>query len=74
MKLYRCANTLEHHVQGSRVGDKGSGHPPPPHTHTEKSHNLGFLSNIGPDPLKNNKASKPAFNVVKVGPPLTELS
>ena len=27
--------------------------------------NIGFLSNYtGPDPLKNHKATKPAFNVV----------
>ena len=25
--------------------------------------NIGFLSNTGPDSLKNQKASKPAFNV-----------
>ena len=25
--------------------------------------NIGFLSNTGPDPLKNHKATKPAFNV-----------
>ena len=24
--------------------------------------NIGFLSNTGPDPLKNHKANKPAFN------------
>ena len=29
-----------------------------------KIHNdIGFLSNAGPDPLKNHKATKPAFNV-----------
>ena len=34
---------------------------------TLKNHkNIGFLSNTGPDPLKNHKATKPAFNV---GPP-----
>ena len=39
------------------------GDPDPP----LKNHkNLGFLSNTGPDPLKNYKATKPAFNV---GPP-----
>ena len=28
-----------------------------------KNHkNIGFLSNTGPDPLENHKASKPAFN------------
>ena len=33
-----------------------------------KNHkNIGFLSNTGPDPLKNHKATKPAFNA---GPPL----
>ena len=33
-------------------------------TPTEKSQkNIGFLSNTGPDPLKNHKATKPAFNV-----------
>ena len=29
---------------------RGSGPPPPP---PEKSQNIGFLSNTGPDPLKN---------------------
>ena len=29
-----------------------------------KNHkNIGFLSNTGPDPLKNCKAAKPAYNV-----------
>ena len=42
---------------GSRGGDRGSGFP-------EKSQNIGYLSNTGPDPLKNHKATKPAFNVV----------
>ena len=33
--------------------------PPPP----LKNHkNIGFLSNTGPDLLKNHKATKPAFN------------
>ena len=30
--------------------------------------NIGFLSNSGPDPLKNHEATKPAFNV---GPSLS---
>ena len=38
-------------------GYGGSGHP------SEKSQNIGFLSNAGPDPMKNHKATKPAFNV-----------
>ena len=33
--------------------------PPPP----ENQKNIGFFSNTGPDPLKNHKATKPAFNV-----------
>ena len=41
---------------GSRVGDMGSGHP------LKNQKNKGFLSNIGPDPLKHHKATKPAFN------------
>ena len=39
---------------GSRGGDRGSGPPPP-----GKSQNIGFLSNTGPDPLKNHKATNP---------------
>ena len=33
--------------------------PPPP----EKSQKVGVLSNTGSDPLKNLKATKPAFSV-----------
>ena len=28
-----------------------------------ESQNIGFLSNSGPDPQKNYKATEPAFNV-----------
>ena len=44
---------------GARGGDRGSG---PPENHK----NIGFLSNTGPNHLKNHKATKllkPAFNV-----------
>ena len=44
---------------GGSKGDRGPGPPPPP----EKSQNIGFLCNTGPDPFKNYKAKKPAFNV-----------
>ena len=37
----------------------GVGGPDPP----GKLQNIGFPSNTGPDPLKNYKATKPAFNV-----------
>ena len=40
-------------------GGGGAGGPHP----QEKSQNIGFLSNTGLDPLKNLKATKPAFNV-----------
>ena len=45
-------------MRGSRGGTEGPDHPP-----LEKSQNIGFLSNTGPDPLNNHKATKPAFNV-----------
>ena len=53
---------------GSREGGGGRGQgvrtiPPPVKNHG----NIGFLSNTGPEPLENHKATKPAFNV---GPPL----
>ena len=38
----------------------GAGDPDPP---PEKSHFFLFRCNTGSDPLKNNKATKPAFNV-----------
>ena len=42
------------------VGGGGTGGPAPPF----KNHkNIGSLSNTGPDPLTNQKAIKPAFNV-----------
>ena len=41
--------------------ERGTGGPDPPENHN----NLGFLSNTGPDLLKNHKATKSAF---KVGP------
>ena len=42
-----------HNMPGSRRGGGGQGN----------HKNIGFLSNTGPDPLKNHKATKPAFNV-----------
>ena len=38
-------------------GDRRSGPP------MENHKNVGFLSNRGPDPLENNKATKPTFSV-----------
>ena len=31
-------------------------------THLKNHNAIGFLSNVGLDPLKNKKATKPAFN------------
>ena len=45
---------------GFRGGTVGP--DPPPHLKNRK--NKGFLRNTGPDPLKNYKATKPAFNGV----------
>ena len=42
----------------SRGGDD-RGYGPPP----LKEHKKGFLSNTGPDPLKNRKATRPEFNI-----------
>ena len=41
---------------GIQSGNRGSG---PPENHK----NIGFLINAGPDPLKNYRATKPAFNI-----------
>ena len=43
---------------GSR-GGTGDHDPLPP----ERSQKIGFLSNIGPNLLKNRKATRPEFNV-----------
>ena len=46
----------------------------------KKNHkNIGLLSNTGPDPMKNHKATKPALNVIAIkwrfagGPMMTRL-
>ena len=45
-------------MRGSRRG-RSRGSAPPPENHK----NIWFLSNTGLDPLKNHKATKPAYNV-----------
>ena len=44
---------------GGGGGWGGTGGLDPP---LENHKNIGFLSNTGLDPLKNHKATKPAFN------------
>ena len=46
---------------GSRGGGGGGGQGV--RTNPERSQKIGFLSNTGPDPLKNRKATRPEFNV-----------
>ena len=43
-------------------GSRGGGGAGAPDTR-EKSQNVGFFSNTGPESLKNHKATKPEFNV-----------
>ena len=45
-------------MRGARGGQSG-----PPPTSPEKSQNIGFLRNTGPDTLKNHKDTKQAFHV-----------
>ena len=47
---------MHNHAQIQR----GTGGPDP---QLRKSQNIGFLSNTGPDPIKNHEATKQAFNV-----------
>ena len=48
------------HVRIQRGGGRDRGSGPP----LKNDKNIGSLSNTGPDPLKNHKATKPALNVV----------
>ena len=50
-----------HHYLRARIQRGGAGGPDHPPLENYKT--IVFLSNIGPDHLKNNKATKPAFNV-----------
>ena len=52
-----CLLTLSPCADPEGGGGRGS---EPPLTNHKKN---GFLSNAGPDPLKNHKATKPTFNV-----------
>ena len=56
IKEYMYRKTSRHFMRGSSGGE-GVRNP------TETSQNIGFLSNTSLDPLKNHKATKPAFNV-----------
>ena len=54
-------------MRGSKGGGGGAGRgraggPDPLGNHKV----IGFLSNTGPDPLENNQASEPVFNVLPI--------
>ena len=49
------------HVRIQRGGGGQGGPDPPPPLKNHK--HIGFLSNTGLNPLKNHKATKPAFNI-----------
>ena len=49
-----------------RIQRGGQGPDPPPPSPLKKYTNIRFLSNTGQDPLKNHKATKPAFNVYQL--------
>ena len=61
---YYCSNIYLFNTHADPEGGTGGQDPHPP----EKSQNIGFHSNTGPNPLKYRKATKPAFND---GPSLT---
>ena len=44
-------------------GSRGRQDPPPSPPPPRKITKIGFLSNTGPDPLKNRKATRPECNV-----------
>ena len=56
LRCYWVVNNRFGWIQGGG-GGRGSG--PPLKNHK----NIGFLSNSGPDPLKNHEATEPVFNV-----------
>ena len=55
-----CTVSCNTTVRRSRGGQGVRTRPPPPPGNNQ---NLGLLSNTGPDPLKDYKGAKPAFNV-----------
>ena len=58
-EVWKNNGGMKNHAWIQRGLGQGVRTPPPPENHK----NEGFLSNTGPDPLANHKATKPAFNV-----------
>ena len=61
--LTAITSYVTHHGRIQRGGGGGGGGGLGVQTPPEKSQNIEFRSNTGPDSLKNHKAFKPAFNV-----------
>ena len=62
--MYMTCTIIAHesvHDRTVKMARRAGGPEPPTHLKNHKS--IGFLSNTGPDPLKNHKATEPAFNV-----------
>ena len=60
----KCQLTCECLSWGTRLMDGSRGETGGPISPAMKNHqNIGFLSNTGPDPLKNHKTTRPVFNV-----------
>ena len=54
----KCPHIIENFLTGMD-GSRGGGTGGP----IDRSQKIGLLSNTGPDPLKNRKATRPEFNV-----------
>ena len=59
LSVSRVSFSRCHGVAGGRI-KRGAGGPDPP---LKNKKNIGFRNISGPDPLKNHKATEPAFNV-----------
>ena len=58
MDAIACSNVKMMPCDTWEDPEVGAGDPGPLQSHK----NIGFLSNTGPDPFKNYKATKPVFN------------
>ena len=62
-KSLKMLRFLKHQFQSKNVLIQRGGGGSRPLLPLKNHKNMGFLSNTGPDPQKNHKAIKPAFNV-----------
>ena len=57
LQFYQAKTLQSSTMRGSREGATGPDHPPP----LGNGKHIGYLSNTGPVPLENYKATKPAY-------------